>query len=640
MMEEERWRSPNNDYGPEVGLDNGDVETFKKEPEEALARETGQNSNDARFNSTFTRMEYKLFEVDRTDIPGIDELSEMIEACYEYKKELPKEAVPLKRMLERSRDTKIKCLRISDFYTSGLEGVITNDPEKPFYLLTKGSGISYKGSGAGGSKGIGKYAAFVNSNINTVFYSTYNKDEERGFIGVSKLRSAPIPEADGLMTQGIAYFSRNDKKEPILEELWLDTDFCRAPGDYGTDVYIIGFNAENDWKWLIISKLLESFMVAIKEETLVVDVDDISVSKETLPELIKEPSLKRVCGKRLYRDIQAQYALLFEEDVIKKSINLGELGQVDVYVKKYDANHSDMATQKCVYVRYPFMKIKMSDTLSKLPFSAMCIIGDNAINALLRDVENPQHTDWEFNRLNDDKSLKKKTKEAERLLRDEIRKFVTEVLLSGSSEETDVYGAGEFLPSTEAGEMEVEVKTIKKDIIHTTKARKNKAATPKKEKANEDDETFQHQTGDLTDDGDDGKKQNSGSGGGGDNPYDDPNDQGGHSTAEGDKPILKKVKLGGIKYRNIVVNEKAGRYDFRFTAPNDEADFELELKMCGDASDTYALEITSAEVDGCPCKIEDGKIRMSLVKGVSYVIKYTTNRTSMFSSEVIMNAYR
>ena len=26
--------------------------------------------------------------------------------------------------------------------------------KKPFYLLTKGSGISYKGSGAGGSKGI------------------------------------------------------------------------------------------------------------------------------------------------------------------------------------------------------------------------------------------------------------------------------------------------------------------------------------------------------------------------------------------------------------------------------------------------------------------------------------------------------
>lgn len=167
------------------------------------------------------------------------------------------------------------------------------------------------------------------------------------------------------------------------------------------------------------------------------------------------------------------------------------------------------------------MKIKMSDNLSKLPFSAMCIIGDNEINSLLRDVENPQHTDWEFNRLNDDKPLKKKTRNAERLLREEIRKLVTEVMLADSSEKTDVLGAGEFLPSTEDGDMEVEVKTIKKDIVRTTKARKNKAVNPKKEKANEDDDAFKHQNGSLTDDGDDGKKQNTG-GGGEDNPYDDP----------------------------------------------------------------------------------------------------------------------
>ena len=43
-------------------MDNGDVETFKKEPEEALARETGQNSNDARYNSSYTKMDVWLFE--------------------------------------------------------------------------------------------------------------------------------------------------------------------------------------------------------------------------------------------------------------------------------------------------------------------------------------------------------------------------------------------------------------------------------------------------------------------------------------------------------------------------------------------------------------------------------------------------
>lgn len=638
-MTDEKWRSPNNDYGPEVGLDNGDVETFKKEPEEALARETAQNSNDARYNSTFTRIEYKLFEVDRDDIPGIRELSEMIGACYEYKKDLSKESIPLKRMLDRSRDKKIKCLRISDFYTSGLDGVVSNDSEKPFYLLTKGSGISYKGSGTGGSKGIGKYAAFVNSNINTVFYSTYNKDKERGYIGVSKLRSAPIPDTDGLMTQGIAYFSRNDKKEPILEELKLDPDFSRKEGDYGTDVYVIGFNTESDWKWSIISKLLESFMVAIKEEALIVDVDDITISKEKLQNLIYDLNLEKVCSKRLYKDIQAQYSLLFEDDILKKTICLSELGDIEVFVKKYDQINSDKATQRCVFVRYPYMKIKMSETLSKLPFSAMCIIGDNELNALLRNVENPQHTDWEFNRLNEDKDLKKKTKNAERLILHEVKNFVKEVMLADSSDETDVIGAGEFLPSTENGDVELEVNSVKNDIIIPNKVRKNTVANTKKEKINEDDETFDHITGDLTYNSDDGKNQNN-KGSGTNNPYDDFNDQGRNGITVGSKQILKKVELGGIKYKNIVVDEKVGRYDLKFTAPHDESDFEVELKMCGDGNDTYSLEITSAEICGVPCKIENGKVRMTLKKDVLYVVKYTTNRTSMFSSEVIMNAYR
>lgn len=38
-------------------------------------------------------------------------------------------------------------------------------------------------------------------------------------------------------------------------------------------------------------------------------------------------------------------------------------------------------------------------------------------------------------------------------------------MLADSSEKTDVLGAGEFLPSTEDGDMEVEVKTIKRILF-------------------------------------------------------------------------------------------------------------------------------------------------------------------------------
>ncbi len=641
MDNEKKWRCPINDDGPEMGLDNGDVETFKKEPEASLARETAQNSIDANDGSESTWVEYSLFEVDRTEVPGIEELSKLIENCYEYKKNLPKEAEPLKKMLENSKKEKFQCLRISDFCTTGLEGVATNDSEKPFYLLTKGSGISYKESGSGGSKGIGKYASFVNSNINTVFYSTYNKDKERGYIGISKLRSAPIEGMDGMLSQGIAYYSSNQKKGPILEEFILDKSFARKNDEYGTDIYIVGFDSENNWRWSIISKLLESFMVAFQREALICEVGGIEVSKDTLEEIINDKNLKSICGKILYRDIHAQYALLNDNDVIRKKVSIAEYGDVELYAKKYDAENSDLGTRKCVMVRYPYMKIKLSNTLSKLPFSAMCIIEDNKLNSLLRNVENPQHTDWEFNRLNDDKLLKKETKAAERLLRERIQEFITDILLSDTSDETDVYGAGEFLPSTEEGEENGDRSNISVDIIQPSRIRRNKPASAKKEKINEKNEAFKHKKGDLSDEGADGKPQGTGGHTPPEpNPYEPPNDEGEHGAVDGDKPILKKVKLDGISCRNIVVDEEHGRYDIKFVAPHDEEIFEMELKMCGDGNDTYELDIIDAEVNGKRCEIVDGKVRMSLEKGQSYLVKYQVNQNKMFSSEVLMNAYR
>ena len=67
-------------------------------------------------------------------------------------------------------------------------------------------------------------------------------------------------------------------------------------------------------------------------------------------------------------------------------------------------------------IRYPYMKIKDISRISSLPCSAMCIIQDDKLNETLRNVENPQHTDWEFKRI-DDKDLQ-----------DEVRAIYSDLL--------------------------------------------------------------------------------------------------------------------------------------------------------------------------------------------------------------------
>ena len=96
-----------------------------------------------------------------------------------------------------------------------------------------------------------------------------------------------MPEVDeDLMTIGIGYYGKNKKNFPVLEELNLDKSFKREEKQYGTDVYLIGFNEDKAWKTDIIAKILESFMVAIMNEDLEVKVAEHLVKKSTVADII------------------------------------------------------------------------------------------------------------------------------------------------------------------------------------------------------------------------------------------------------------------------------------------------------------------------------------------------------------------
>ena len=71
-------------------------------------------------------------------------------------------------------------LRISDFNTSGLLGS-REEINTDWTNLTKSSGASDKKGTAGGSYGIGKYAPFACSDYATVFYSTYDINNEEAY---------------------------------------------------------------------------------------------------------------------------------------------------------------------------------------------------------------------------------------------------------------------------------------------------------------------------------------------------------------------------------------------------------------------------------------------------------------------------
>ena len=156
-MNEKMWRFVGNNYATETGLDTADMETFKKDPISSLAREICQNSIDARAGKDKVIIEFHSFEINKSDIPGRDRIEKEMISCEEYqnRRKNTKDKDQLERMIKEVGRDRIQCLRISDYNTTGLLGVASRE-ETPFYLLTKGSGLSNKIGTSGGSKGIGK----------------------------------------------------------------------------------------------------------------------------------------------------------------------------------------------------------------------------------------------------------------------------------------------------------------------------------------------------------------------------------------------------------------------------------------------------------------------------------------------------
>ncbi|HIT21451.1 MAG TPA: hypothetical protein IAB56_00570 [Candidatus Scybalousia intestinigallinarum] len=629
---EKMWRFPGNNYLQEQGIDTPDMETFAQDPIASLARESCQNSIDARIAGETARIEFKTFDILRNEIPGVDRIEKEINSCLDYRKNNSKLYQTLSNMKNNLNNSIIHCIRVSDFNTVGLKGI--NDLEdSPFYLLTRGTGISDKNGSKGGSKGIGKFASFVASSFNTVFYSTLNMDGEKGYIGICKLCSTRMEGTDE-KTQGTGYFGLDNKNMPILEDFNLDKSYKRETT--GTDIYILGFRKNNNWKKELITKILDSFMCAIYYEDLEIVVDDLTINKNNLGELIENDDY---ILKRSYNNIKSQYILLTDSDVFKNTLEIEDYGKVDILLKGFSKDESDLATNECVMIRYPYMKIKTLPRISNVPCSAMCIIGDNTLNSLLRDIENPQHTNWEINRIDDD-DLKSELRHILKTLNDSIINYVYDKLSTSRIKETDVEGASEYLPGIDdsnIGTGEADVIIEKPKIV---KKVKNKVKDKIGIKPDDEGNSLLPGLGDHKEDGEGSPIPNGSNNSSGGDTHDS-NNETGYTNEDSDKEIMTLAQLSGMQYRLFVPDKKSGKLIISFESLYTENNCELELKYLDDSNTRYNINISGCRVNGIPLDIVDSKLKnIKIEEGKKYRIELDTDLRELYTFEVKMYANR
>ena len=614
-----KWDFPASKYSDVHGFDTSDMETFRKDPIAGLARESVQNSIDAKNESSggpvIVEFVKQLISVET--IPGIEDIKEQLHRCrakmYGNKKAIER----IDRMEEVIASGTVEVLRISDHNTVGLTGIASADPADRWVSLLKNSGNSYKKPGMLGSKGIGKFASFVCSQLQMVFYSSANVNGEVGHEGVCRLCAATIPDSDDY-TQGPGYFSPDEKHNAILEPFDAPWALVRSNDDPGTDLYIIGFSAQEGWEKEVVSNILESFVIAVAKDELVIKINDTLIDSNTLPKIVSDDEW--ISSERK-NSILSQFDCLIESDSVKIApVDLEDFpGQAILHIKKYVAGTEEEkhATKKCVLVRYPYMRIREYKDVSIIPCSALCILTNGKLADMLRDIENPQHSDWEPKRI-EDPVRRKYVEGVIKELKRKIIEMIKEYLGKSGTAETDFGGAGEFLPDQNGNDGSKKKVKDETDEQSITREKEANPTTNEGYDPSEIPETVQPDIGAVDEDQE----------GDASHPVDENQGEGGNyhpgegegAQVEGTDVIFVRKRLGEMHWRFFSVGSKtSGKYCVYVVAPTDDDDCSMELFSFDDSGTKEKLNAVKCVLGEQELKVDGNVVSgFQFKKGQAY----------------------
>jgi len=586
MTKQIKWSFPENNDGPEEGLNDSGVETFKGSPVESLAREIIQNSLDALYKSNEpVRVVFELKDVNSNCFPGKREYIQSLESCRLYYGNNKKVKSFFNKALNLLNQNTIPVLKISDYNTTGLTGS-KNVENSNWFGLIKSTGVSNKTGASGGSFGIGKNAPFACSDLRAVFYNTFDVEGVKAFQGVGKLATHKKGE---LKTRSTGYFGNSQGNNPIFSDELMGSKFydnyLYGRECHGTDILIFGFTKGKNWQQKMIVSVLENFFVSIYQNMLEVVVDDVTINKDTLEDML----VQYTSNEKKYRSL-----------MYYKAITMGRVFEKnnDEYdgLKLYLLEGRDLP-KRVAMVRGKGMKIfDKGHFRGATRFIGVLIVEGNKANARLRELEPPSHDKWEAERAENVSTEKRCLKG----LYDWIRKCVSDLIDTEDVDYLDFTGVGKFLPIDIEEESIGGIKEVKRETINREDQNiELEVHVRKKPKTLKVGNTSGNKEGDVS-----GNE-------GGNNSFltnDERNEGHGKtnrsdSTNVGDEKEGEKDLLDGVVVtdkeldvnirRSFMINEQLGEYRVTFTSEESQLGF-FSIQIIGETSKEI-LEIVEAK---------------------------------------------
>ncbi|MFD1851409.1 hypothetical protein [Oceanobacillus bengalensis] len=597
------WNFPAATGGMINSINNAGLETFRGNALDSLTREICQNSLDAVKDTTKpVVVEFKRFTTNINQFPNKEELIQVFGLCEDtWRGHNKKSEDFIKEALKVMSQPEMSFLRISDFNTKGLEGAREGKLGSPWSSLVKEAGSSNKDESSGGSFGIGKSAPFLNSNLRTLFYSSYDVTGYKSHIGVANIMS--FQKSDDQITLGNGYYTDNENSTAIQGQLQLDQEFHRE--STGTDIYVSAFEPKDVWEEEVKKSILFNFFITVFQKKLVVRINDLEVNDRNIVKLISE--LEDNDENQILKNY---FELLTSSNTVKipypaKRYKKGpsfEEGEAELLL----CNGEDL-NRRVLMTRKTGMRIFEQKNISgSISFTGILMITGTNMNNIFKQMENPAHNEWSPERYEKDPKLAKK-------IYTELRKFIRDTVKSRFQEqitdEMDAVGLSDFLPNTslDSGQSVNKTESLNSTIKSIVTKEVKQETEPKPRRKGKDTKEIEEQlvgefgiTPSGNEGGSIGETQSSGgdasagSGvdGAGNNEL-NPNEVGNTDKKRERKPSKYPVQMD---QRYVCIDKGNGKYRFVISPKKNLESARLVFRVVGEQSN-YDLPIKQAETD-------------------------------------------
>ena len=445
-----KWHFASTAGGQDQGPNEAMSEWFKKDPFESLVRESIQNSLDAvQDKGQPVHVVFQWKRLIGSNHPGLFALLNHFQACIDFwdNTSAREKFTPMINYINQNSAGGVYYLEVSDSNTSGMD-YKPNDRSCPFYSFVRSAGNSSKAmTSAGGSYGFGKAAYFNMSRMRTVLVSTQTPEGKNYFEGVSSICTHEI---DGEKRSHVGYYDNNEG-QPISDIERIPKRFRRE--EPGTSVCIVGVEQNEGYEDIVRAVLLH-FWLSVLEGRLTVTVrrstenqifsDDntLEINKDTLDGFIETLFPDSQDKKRGHANPRPYYEAVklanSDKRHIVKEDSLRHLGQVRFYIK-IDKQASDRIS----YMRSPRMLVFNKPNTTGYGFYGVFICDDERGNEILRQTENPSHSEWDWKNCHNNK--KNEGKEALAEMWEFIDQTLVRVFSSNGASFLNIAGLEEFL---------------------------------------------------------------------------------------------------------------------------------------------------------------------------------------------------